>query len=54
MQQKIRDELRLLAKGTPRFFATLRLCAKQKSSHSSATPKIFMLLQFFIFNWYEA
>ncbi|EKF01765.1 hypothetical protein FDUTEX481_07636 [Tolypothrix sp. PCC 7601] len=34
----MRDEFRLLDKTEGRFFALLRLCVRQKSSHQSATP----------------
>ncbi|EKF04404.1 hypothetical protein FDUTEX481_02083 [Tolypothrix sp. PCC 7601] len=34
----LRDEFRLLEKAESRFFAPLRLCVRQKSSHQSATP----------------
>jgi hypothetical protein len=35
----LRDELRLSTKVKSRFFASLRLCVRQESSHYSATPK---------------
>ncbi|EKE99891.1 MULTISPECIES: hypothetical protein [unclassified Tolypothrix] len=36
----LRDEFRLREKAKSRFFAPLRLCVRQKSSHQSATPAI--------------